>query len=122
MCMIDACGEWCEVYVRENRTARKEWRCDECSATIPPGATYAYAKGLYEGRWDEYHTCSACDEGPCAWLTATCGGWLHHGVQEDLEEHWTELAGVQPPVERLTLGRLIVAMRRRSRSASVTRG
>lgn len=120
MCMIDDCDGPFDVYLSEERQARKQWLCDECGAPIPPGTAYRYAKGLFDGRWEQYHTCLVCYTGPCAWLIEQCGGFLHHGVQEDLGEHWHELAGLQTPAERRRLGRLIVEMRRR-RNASHAR-
>lgn len=112
MCMVDE-GDGFRVYSEGDRRSRKERRCDECGGAIAQGDVYHWARGLdYEwDHWSGYTICRDCHEGPCRWLMAECGGYCHHGVQEDLEEHWTEpdLEGA----EKLALGRLIIAMRRR---------
>ncbi len=103
MCMIDG-GEQCDVYSAFNRRARKERRCDECSRTIGVGETYRASKGLYDGYWSAYVMCGHC-EVAASWLAANCGGFMHHGVWEDFEEHITEYPQLARPLERLRVGR-----------------
>lgn len=120
MCMIDD-GDPCDVWSRSTPHARKPYRCDECRAPITAGEQYVRINMLYDHAWSTARACRACEEGPCAWLTEQCGGYCCHGVQEDLEEHWSEglfAWGVdKDPVERLRLGRLVVEMRRRGMRA-----
>lgn len=103
--MIDGCDESFVVYHAHRPVrARKEHRCSECGRTIPAGETYYRADGLFEGRWDIYHTCAHCKVA-CDWLKANCGGFLHHGVEEDIREHVGEYS-------RMDLARLAVGMGR----------
>lgn len=117
MCMIDT-ADLFTVHVRERRTARKRRRCDECRIWIEPGERYEHARGLLDGRWSVYATCEACIDGPCAWLMDQCGGWLYHGVWEDLDEHWEERRGGGIETEAaVELGWHMIRMRRRIRAA-----
>jgi hypothetical protein len=119
MCLIDMADGPFAVYVAKQRVARVRRHCNECHAWIEAGDTYRWSKGLFDRRWTEYRICLACFDGPCAWLSDVCGGWLHHGVHEDLDEHWSERwkLGISA-AEVLYLGRLVVAMDRRRKAAA----
>lgn len=117
MCMIgtvDSSNGW----VRGGpvmRTARKTHRCDECSRDINPGERYECASGLMDTEGNVYsYTCKTCAHCLAArtWLYMVCRGALYEGVLEDLIEHWDE----GPPYRTMTLGRLIVGMRRHWRT------
>jgi len=111
MCMIED-SEPFDVWLRDEIVARRLWACVECAASIEPGEPYVRYKSLYEGRWDRYPTCRACDDGPIWWLREHCNGWCPRGVEQDLRDHWDD--GYPLPGEgRLDLGRLIVGMRQR---------
>ena len=63
------------VYESRTVVAAKEHRCYECGSVIAKGEKYEYAKGLYDGDWQDYHTCLACEE--CKALTdEECHGSL----------------------------------------------
>lgn len=40
--------------------ARKTHTCFECGDTIEPGMRYEVSKGVWDGRFEVYKTCSAC--------------------------------------------------------------
>lgn len=102
MCMIEGIDEAYVIYNRHKATrAAKEHRCTECRRVIAKGETYYCASGLYDGQWDTHHTCAHCYVA-CEWLTENCGGFLHGGVQEDIEEHVTEYR--RPDLYRLAIG------------------
>ncbi len=42
--------------------AAKAHVCTECRETIPKGARYELAKGLWDGSWSTYKTCLSCVE------------------------------------------------------------
>jgi len=42
------------------RIARKEHKCCECQLIIAPGDKYQIVKGCWEGKWEQYKTCSPC--------------------------------------------------------------
>lgn len=102
MCMIDE-GERFAVYVRMPRRARKSHKCDECGRAISPGETYEVFRGLYDGQWEAGATCAHCRVAQ-EWLSRECGGFLHHGVADDIEDHFREGYG-------FGVGRLAVGMR-----------
>lgn len=104
MCAIDYCDERFSVYwKRWNVTARKEHSCDECNRKIAKGEKYLYAFGVYDGNGDSYHTCSHCAVA-VKWLTDNCGGFLHGGVLEDIEEHINDYPDIRTGLIRLAIG------------------
>ena len=40
--------------------ARKEHKCCECGDIIMPGQIYRREKGIWNGKWDCFDTCSVC--------------------------------------------------------------
>jgi len=44
-----------------HRTARKEHICCECGDKIPPGARYEHIRGLWDGHWMDFKTCTICE-------------------------------------------------------------
>jgi hypothetical protein len=52
--------EYPDVFSVCSRKARKIHFCCECYHVIPIGEKYQYAKGCWDGRWDEYKTCQSC--------------------------------------------------------------
>jgi len=42
------------------RKARKQHECVECGETINPGDRYEYSCGVWDGSWDDHHTCAPC--------------------------------------------------------------
>lgn len=106
-------GEGWIVYRDSHPRARKEHTCCECDRMIAVGETYFRATGLgydADGHWETFTMCAHC-EWAAKWLLDQCNGYLFHGVQEDLEEHWHE----EPLLRSLDLGRRIILMRRRWR-------
>lgn len=111
VCMVDGSDGW-KVYRDEDRRCAKPFNCYECSRDVERGERYFFATGIlndYDG-WETYKMCEQCRWIAAAWLCGECGGWLYGGVQEDLEEHRGEVAGVD-----LALGRAIIGMRRKWR-------
>lgn len=88
MCAIDDCDP-ADIYVAWTLKARKAHRCDECGRQIIPGEKYDRAKMLGEGYWSEFVTCAHCVVAE-QWLQINCGGFLHTGVTEDIDEHISE--------------------------------
>lgn len=105
MCRIDDC-EPCTWFGTNERTARKEHKCDECGRKIAPGELYDVSSYVWEG---EFHTNKACAHCGIArsWLTVHCGGWVTEALHEELQEHWDE------NYRKDGLGRLLVGVRRK---------
>lgn len=57
-CCIDADG-W-DFGIVQIRTARKRYKCLECSEPIEPGQRYEYVRGCWEGAFDTHRTCVLC--------------------------------------------------------------
>jgi hypothetical protein len=104
MCAIDD-ADPPDVWDERTRTARKPWVCAECERTICPGETYLCVSCLYRGEgWSTFRTCRHC-EAVSTWMRTVCGGYLTHGLHEELVDHWD--AGYRS----VALGRLIVGIR-----------
>lgn len=84
MCSID--GDAPDVYRATDHVARVRHKCIECNRAIEPGETYRRAFSVYDGMVDTYKTCTHCQVGQ-AWLAENCGGFSHHGLFEEMEEH-----------------------------------
>lgn len=112
MCAIDYADDAFTIYRRKTAKARKAHKCDECAREIQAGETYFYAFGVYDGRGSSYHTCAHCAVAT-EWLVTNCGGFLHGGVQEDIEDHTSEYPGLKRGLDRF-----IVGMRRKWRKFS----
>ena len=123
MCMIDeADGDMLSVYRQQRiKAARKVHKCNECSSEIQIGEPYLYAFAVYFHPFsvhshdkfaEHYYICQHCGVAT-DWLNQNCGGFLHNGVYEDIEEHVNELGGLQ-----LGLRRLLEGMRRKWRYKS----
>lgn len=54
------------VFNVTRRRARKPHACCECGDAIQPGDTYIHSSGCWDGHWDAYSQCLACD----AWADA----------------------------------------------------
>lgn len=109
MCMVGEADECWLVYRARAVCARVAHQCGECHRQVSPGETYHYAFGVSRDGASAYQTCAHC-AAAASWLEAHCGGWLHHGIEEDLEEHRFDLVP-----ERAFLLRAIVGIRRRWR-------
>ena len=102
MCMIDY-GEGADVYVARVRKARKPHKCDECGRIVNAGEQYLYASMLYERHWSSFATCEHC-QSASQWLSDNCGGYLHGGVLEDIQEHRHEYPQLRFSLLRLEIG------------------
>ena len=109
MCSIDYCDDRPSVYQEARRVARLQHICGECDRAIIAGETYRFAKMLFDGRWWEYKTCEHCCVGQ-DWLTQNCGGYMFHGLSEEMEEHMEEY-----PFLLLSMGRIRLGIRRKWR-------
>ena len=108
MCMVDG-GEPATLY-RDKvvARARKVHECAECGRTIELGEQYHTATMLYDGWWSTFASCVHCMAAE-AWLKDQCGGFLHGGVLQDLQEHVDELPFTEPG-SKVRLLRLIVGV------------
>lgn len=108
MCAIDDCDDRYDPYsIKDVKRARKEHTCDECCRKIAVGEPYLYVFGVLRGYGGNSHyTCAHCRVA-ANWLRSNCGGFVHSGVQEDIEQHVEEY-----PALAFGLSRFIVGMRR----------
>lgn len=71
------------VYERSTPRAAKAHQCAECECEITRGVRHEYVKGLWDGQWRSYRTCTLCveirDHFACE------DGFLHGEVWSDLE-------------------------------------
>jgi RNase P subunit RPR2 len=104
MCMADYADDQCSIYRAKIQRTRKPRKCDECSRPIAVGERYENAFMVYEGHADTFVTCEHCLVGS-RWLVENCGGFLHCGVWEDLEEHISEYPRLAFPLSRLKVAR-----------------
>lgn len=111
MCAAADADPWDFFQSKIVKKSRKQHKCCECGRTIKVGESYEKSIGKYdyEKRFWAFKTCIDCVDGPCAWLKKECGGYLFEGVYEDLMDHWENNWTIRP----LSLGRLIVSMRRK---------
>ena len=84
-------------YHRENRTARKQHKCDECGVSIVPGECYEHVRGKWDGDVGVFKTCPRC-LALREWVVAhvPCSCWAHGNMREDVlseAEHY----GMQAP-------------------------
>jgi hypothetical protein len=111
--MIDDAEPATVYHTRIVMHAQRPHQCDECQRQIKASERYRSTTMLCDGFWSTFKTCAHCMQ--CeAWLQAQCGGYLHGGVQLDLEGHLDELEF--GPGERVALLRLVAGMRRQWRS------
>jgi hypothetical protein len=61
MCSCDFDGEPIYPCTLSKRKARKPHKCEECGEPIKPGETYEHLKGLCDGYWVEWKTCTLCE-------------------------------------------------------------
>lgn len=107
MCMIDG-ADGCNTFSSEHKhVARKAHKCSECGRPIAAGETYWRLSALFEGDFTETKMCAHCRVG-ADWLVENCGGFMTHGVHEDLREHVEEYgytkAKAIPGVARIVVG------------------
>ena len=93
-------GFWCDY----NRTARKEWVCEECSCRISRGSKYQETTGLSDGSFYRIRTCFGCVDVRSA---VYCGGYTHGELWEDIRENAIIEKG--KPIEQCILKELNVA-------------
>lgn len=103
MCAVDDCEPWAVVR-HEQRTARKDHYCGECSRVIKRGERYEIVTGLLVGddRWATHRVCAHC-RAAAQWLEVMCGGWVLGGLRSELREHWYD-GYVSPVLGRLAAG------------------
>lgn len=106
MCAIDYCDEFAVIWNVTKPKARTQHVCCECGRHIRPGETYQRVKSLFDGKWWSDATCAHC-KAAGVWLHRVCGGYVQHGLAEELREHWDE------GYASILMGRLILGMRDR---------
>jgi hypothetical protein len=88
-----------EVYSSKIVKARKEYRCEECSAVIRKGDQYEYAFGVTDGYTYQPHTCLDCvDIRQFVKNNIPCFCWAHGNLFEDCD-NIIEEAYAQAPDE-----------------------
>lgn len=75
-------GDDCEVFIEKIVIARKTHVCCECDEPILPGERYEFVKGLWNGTWDTYRTCSTCAK----IRKDTSSSWIYGQLDEALHE------------------------------------
>ena len=50
-----------QVYYVDDRNARKQHRCEECSGVIKVGEIYKYHHGVFDGSGFSNHVCAECE-------------------------------------------------------------
>ena len=108
MCFIDD-GDSATVWRETSHRAAKAHKCAECSREIQPGERYWSVFAIWDGDPGTYKTCAHCRVGQ-DWLKRNCGGFMHQGLLEEMEEHAEEY-----PHLALGLLRIKVGIRRRWR-------
>jgi hypothetical protein len=79
-------GEHAEFHEKRTRTARKPHQCYECGGKIQPGDKYNDVAGKWNGDFQTYSFCAACDAIASAFVAAHPGfGRMYGGLDEDLE-------------------------------------
>lgn len=54
-------GDPADVWIERRRRARKQWKCVECRAPIPPGCAYIETSYLSDGSWGRDRSHVECD-------------------------------------------------------------
>ncbi len=108
MCAVDY--DVADVYYQKDRKSRKEHTCTECHRTIKKGEMYRYTFGVWERQVSTFRTCSNCLL-PQEWLQKECGGFLHGGLEEEIEEHAVEY-------KKMFLYRWLIGIRRKWKNKS----
>jgi hypothetical protein len=105
-------GDQATVYNERHVVARKAHACYECREPIAPGTRHKVVTGLWEGRWETYRWCPACDE----IVAEFSGGPRSFGVLwEEMEQNWDEGAHLQACLNRVTTAAAKTLMTRRWR-------
>ena len=90
MCMIDGADGSVTVLHERLQKAVKEHKCEECRRVIEPGEKYTVERYVdIDHNAYSHKTCSHCRI-VRQWLQNECGGFLYHGVEEDIREHAEE--------------------------------
>jgi len=92
-CAIDVyvdCDSMATVAAIKIVKARKEYKCGECHGAIKPGEMYEHFRGLFDGRWESFRTCSTCMEIRsclmCNWYYGGVWDEIDSWFQDDLED------------------------------------
>lgn len=64
--------------------SRKKHKCCECKRTIEKGEEYEKTSGMWDGRFDEFKTCSDCISLRKEFFTS---GYYFGRIWDDFEEH-----------------------------------
>lgn len=98
----DGCSNRCST--EKVRRAIKDHDCSECGRVIAKGEFYLSIKGIdMDGYAFNHKVCEHCMV-VAEWLVTNCGGYLLHGVYEDISEHVEEY-------NRRDLARLQIGMK-----------
>ena len=88
MCSIDENNP--EIYWESKPTARKVHKCCECGSPIDPGEKYHLVKGVWEGSFSTFKTCTICNqvknEAYANGVDCICFGELWETVGVEFEE------------------------------------
>lgn len=73
------------VYRKSHPRAQKDHTCSECGTAIRKGERYEHVKGLWDGEWSTFRTCSLCVEIRDHFA---CDGFIFQTLWEDLENNF----------------------------------
>lgn len=71
------------IWSERKRKAIKPHRCSECGGIIARGETYTYQSGRWDGHFDAFKRCAACDV-PARWMLEYCKGYELGRLRGDL--------------------------------------
>lgn len=105
MCAVEDAEPW-DFFITSTPRAAKIHRCTECAREIKIKEQHYLCKGLADGSWQVYRTCSHCMAAG-EWMQEVCNGWLFGDLHEEMVEHWNE------GYASVGFGRLIAGVKRR---------
>lgn len=94
--------------------ARKEYRCEECRATIAIGERYENTWGVWEGEGNTFRTCLLCAElRQWARISVPCFCWMYGELHDNVRDLVHEARGDCPQGWVMEWGRRMVAIERK---------
>ena len=81
-------GDDSEFFREDIITARVEHYCCECGDTIQPGSKYQRIKGVWDGKWETFKTCTPCatvrSDYFCSWTFGELGEMVWECLEVEL--------------------------------------
>ena len=76
------------VFTSKLVKARESHRCSECGSEIKAGEQYETVRGLWDGQWERFKTCSDCLAIRDSLSMMPCFCWSHGGLSEDIQNQF----------------------------------